>query len=223
MAPKSFVVAHSLTIKGGFTDKAINVDTEYINGKHFFGIRSFKDFKVLAAFGLAKPVRGNAGKVVKYDYQECSLFEYVKTQRNKAVTRMINEQIAADDPMADGGDLDADVAKRQALFMKYDIAEVCTVQLKGFELMGQWVPGVEASLLTTPLKIGVLKIECVGANLDWLCNAAQTNPDLWQEAKPDTPSRKRRIEDLPGLPTPLKYQCKHSGKVLIYARIKMRS
>ena len=221
MAPKPFVVEHSLTIRGGFTDKAISLDTEYINGKHFFGIRSFKDFRVLAAFGLAKQVRGSAGKVLKYDYQDCSLFEYVKQQRNKVVTRMINEQIAADDPIADAGDLDADIAKRKALFMQYDIPEICTVQLKGFELMGEWVPGVEASLLTTPLKQGVLKIECVGPTLDWLCNAAQTNPDLWQEAKTETPSRKRRIEDLPELPTPFKYkQGKHNGQILIHARIK---
>ena len=174
MVPKAFSVTHSLTIKGGFTDKTIAVDTECVDGRHFFGIRSFKDFKLLAAFGLATPVRGQSGKVVKYDYQKCSVLEYVKEQRNKAVTRLLNAAIAADDPMADAIDFDTDVAKRQALFLRYDLPEICTVQLKESELMGESIPGIEASVLTTPNKQGMLKLECVGTLLDsWTGCATQ--------------------------------------------------
>ena len=101
MEARPFVVTTSVSCKGGLTDRRIDLDTELVDNRMFFSINAFKDFKLLAAFGLAKPVKSDAGKIEKYEYNKCKVFDYIKQIRFKRVTSLLTQAIAADDPFAE--------------------------------------------------------------------------------------------------------------------------
>lgn len=220
MEAKPFTVTTSVNVRGGFTDKKIDMDTEIVDNMMFFAIKAFKDFKLLAAFGLAKPVKSASGKTQKYEYTKCKVFDYLKELRFKAVTLLLSAAIAGDDPFAEDqpAGQDCEVAKRQELFLKYDIPQVCVATCKEFTLMGQTIPPFEMTMLTTATKNGLLKLECTGSVLDWLCKAIQADPESWFVAAPV--ARKRKLEELPDLPSHIRYAHSKHNKVMIYSRFK---
>ena len=64
--------------------------------------------------------------------------------------------------------------------MKYDVAKVCIVTLKPFRSMGVDIPEFQMKVMTAASKRSVLKVECTGKALVWICNALQANPSVFQ-------------------------------------------
>ena len=225
MEARPFVVTTSVSCKGGLTDRRIDLDTELVDNRMFFSINAFKDFKLLAAFGLAKPVKSDAGKIEKYEYNKCKVFDYIKQIRFKRVTSLLTEAIAADDPFAEeqpAAQALNEITKRQALFLKYEITPVCVATCKEFTLRGETIPPFQMTMLTAATKSSLLKLECTASVLDWLCKACQADPNIWCEDAPhaDEVARKRTFEELPVLPSHIRYKHNKKNKVMMFARFK---
>lgn len=185
---------------------------ESVDGHSFVELRQQHQWKLFAAWGCA-------GK--EYAAQTRQLFDYLKEARTKEVETLLRAALRSDDPMAD---VDAimvdDLANRKALFLKHEIAKICVVKVGQFKLTGKMHPAFELKVLTAANKVAALNVECTSEVFDWLCKALHADEAVWLTPAAAAPRIKRNLEDMPEVPSPIKYGRLKNGRICIWANYK---
>ena len=210
MAPKQFTMQRQVIIKGGYTDKAVHLQTEGIDGDEFVELRQGHHYKFFAAMGgVDKQSQGKTRQ----------LFDYLKAARTREVDRLLRAALKSEDPMAEEIDQSVmdDVVDRKAIFMKHDIANTCVIKVDQFKINNEVQPTFDLKMRTSPCKLAALSVECTCEVFDWLCKALNADEAVW--LTPHAP-RKRKLEDLPEVDFPLRYGLTKNGGILLWARVK---
>ena len=109
-----------------------------------------------------------------------------------------------DEPMADEDETENmdDVANRKALFMNYKISTYCVLHMAPLKRLNENVAAFDLKVLTCPSKKSALKVLCTCEVFQRFSKAFDAGGAPWSE-KPR--HRKRKMENMPELPKPLKY------------------
>ena len=213
VAPKQFTMQTLSTavIQGGYTNKDIHLRIEFVDGYSFVQLRQQHQWKLFAAWGCA-------GK--EHAAQTRQLFDYLKEARTKEVDALLRAALRSDDPMADVDAVVDDLANRKALFLKHDITKMCVVKVGQFKLTGEMHPAFDLKVLTAVNKVAALNVECTCEVFDWLCKALHADEAVWLTPAAAAPRIKRKLEDMPEVPFPIKYGQLKNGRICIWANYK---
>ena len=88
MAPKPFTMQRQVKIKGGFTDQAIDLDTEVVDGLEFAELKPGHQYMIFSAMGINK----NNGKLCR------ALLDHLRDARTSMVDALLRAVLKDEDP-----------------------------------------------------------------------------------------------------------------------------